>query len=118
MAIGRNFKESLQKAFRSLEIGVDGLDLKAEKKVDEAKLDNYLKTTCTERTIAIKIALKKGYSIEKIQEMTKLDPWFIDQILQIVEIEKEIADAAELDYDLLKKAKKNGFSDEQIAGTP
>ncbi|MCK4564618.1 MAG: carbamoyl-phosphate synthase large subunit, partial [Verrucomicrobia bacterium] len=114
MAIGRNFKESLQKAFRSLEIGVDGLDLKAEAKVDETKLDNYLMTTCTERTIAIKIALKKGYTTEKIQEMTFLDPWFIDQILQIVEIEKELVDAAELDYDQLKHAKKNGFSDEQI----
>ncbi len=114
MAIGRNFKESLQKAFRSLEIGVDGLDLKAEKKVNSDKLDAYLTTTCTERTIAIKMALKRGYSIEKIQGMTHLDPWFIDQILQIVEIEKEVADAKQLDYDLLKKAKKNGFSDEQI----
>ncbi len=114
MAIGRTFKESLQKAFRSLEIGVDGLDLKAESKVDASKLDQYLQTTCTERTIAIKMALKKGYSIEKVHEMTHMDPWFIDQILQIVEIEKEIADAVELDYDLLKKAKKNGFSDEQI----
>ncbi|VGO17971.1 carbamoyl-phosphate synthase large subunit [Pontiella sulfatireligans] len=114
MAIGRNFKESLQKAFRSLEIGVDGLDLKAEAKVNADKLDNYLLTTCTERTIAIKMALKKGYSIEKVHEMTHLDPWFIDQILQIVEIEKQIVDATELDYDLLKYAKKNGFSDEQI----
>jgi carbamoyl-phosphate synthase large subunit len=114
MAIGRNFKESLQKAFRSLEIGVDGLDLKAEEKLDQDRLDDYLLTTCTERTIAIKSGLKKGYSIEKIQEMTKLDPWFIDQILQIVEIEKQLVDAAELDKDLLKYAKKNGFSDEQI----
>jgi carbamoyl-phosphate synthase large subunit len=114
MAIGRNFKESLQKAFRSLEIGVDGLDLKAEAKIDESKLDSYLLTTCTERTIAIKIALKKGYSAEKIHKMTYLDPWFIDQILQIVEIEKGIVDADELDYDRLKHAKKNGFSDEQI----
>ncbi|NLX25740.1 MAG: carbamoyl-phosphate synthase large subunit [Lentisphaerae bacterium] len=114
MAIGRNFKESLQKAFRSLEIGVDGLDLKAEKRVNPDKLDTYLKTTCTERTIAIKMALKRGYSIEKIHEMTYLDPWFIDNILQIVELEKELKDAADLDYDLLKKAKQNGFSDEQI----
>ncbi|MCF7817200.1 MAG: carbamoyl-phosphate synthase large subunit [Kiritimatiellales bacterium] len=114
MAIGRNFKESLQKAFRSLEIGVDGLDLKAEAKVKADKLDSYLLTTCTERTIAIKMALKRGYSIEKINQMTHLDPWFIDQILQIVEIEKDIKDAAKLDYDLLKHAKKNGFSDEQI----
>ena len=115
MAIGRNFKESLQKAFRSLEIGVDGLDLKAEAKLDPSKLDTYLTTTCTERTIAIKAALKKGYSIKQIQMMTHLDPWFIDQILQIVEIEKEILNAKELDYDLLRTAKKNGFSDDQIA---
>jgi carbamoyl-phosphate synthase large subunit len=114
MAIGRNFKESLQKAFRSLEIGVDGLDLKAEKRVDESRLDYYLTTTSTERTIAIKMALKKGYSIEKIHEMTFMDPWFIDNILQIVEIEKEIQEAAELDYDLMKLAKQNGFSDEQM----
>ncbi|MBI9019727.1 MAG: carbamoyl-phosphate synthase large subunit [Verrucomicrobia bacterium] len=115
MAIGRNFKESLQKAFRSLEIGVDGLDLKAEAKLSPELLDTYLTTTCTERTIAVKVAFKKGYSLEKIAEMTKMDPWFLDNILQIVEIEKEIIDAAELEFDLLKKAKKNGFSDDQIA---
>jgi carbamoyl-phosphate synthase large subunit len=115
MAIGRTFKESLQKAFRSLEIGVDGLDLKAEAKVNLSRLDDYLTTTCTERTIAIKMALKKGYSIEKLHEMTFMDPWFLDQILQIVEIEKEILDAAELDEALLRTAKKNGFSDDQIA---
>ncbi len=114
MAIGRNFKESFQKAFRSLEIGVDGLDLKAEAKVDETRLDDYLLTTCTERMIAIKMALKKGYSSEKIHEMTFLDPWFIDQILQLIEIETKISEATELEYDLLKLAKKNGFSDDQI----
>ncbi len=115
MAIGRNFKESLQKAFRSLEIGVDGLDLKAEAKLDSETLDTYLTTTCTERTIAVKVAFKKGYSIEKIADMTKMDPWFLDNILQIVEIEKDLIDAKDLDYDLLKTAKKNGFSDDQIA---
>ena len=114
MAIGRNFKESLQKAFRSLEIGVDGLDLKAEAKLDDKKLDDYLTTTCTERTIAIKTALKKGYSIERINEMTHLDPWFIDQILQIVELEKEIINNEKLGRELLLKAKKIGFSDDQI----
>ena len=114
MAIGRNFKESLQKAFRSLEIGVDGLDLKAEKKINTKKLDDYLNTTCTERTIAIKVALKKGYSIEKVHKMTKLDIWFIDQILQIVEIEDQLIKSPDLDKELLLKAKRNGFSDEQI----
>ena len=114
MAIGRNFKESLQKAFRSLEIGVDGLDLKAKKKINTKKLDDYLNTTCTERTIAIKVALKKGYSIEKVHKMTKLDIWFIDQILQIVEIEDELIKSTDMDKELLLKAKRNGFSDEQI----
>ena len=114
MAIGRNFKESLQKAFRSLEIGVDGLDLKAEKKINTKKLDDYLNTTCTERTIAIKVALKKGYSIEKVHKMTKLDIWFIDQILQIVETEDKLIKSPDLDKELLLKAKRNGFSDEQI----
>ena len=115
MAIGRNFKESLQKAFRSLEIGVDGLDLKAESKIDINNLDHYLNTTCTERTIAIKVALKKGYSVNKIHKMTHLDPWFIDQILQIIEIENQIINTTNLDFDLLYRAKKYGFSDEQIA---
>ena len=109
MAIGRTFKESLQKAFRSLEIGVDGLDLKAEAKLDIDRLDDYLTTTCTERTIAIKAALKRGYSIDKIHEMTYLDPWFIDQILQIVEMEHTLEQAVALDADVLKSAKKMGF---------
>ena len=114
MAIGRTFKESLQKAFRSLEIGVDGLDLKAEAKLDTDRLDDYLTTTCTERTIAIKTALKRGYSIEKVHEMTFLDPWFIDQILQIVEVEKQLMEVSKIDADLMRRAKRYGFSDEQI----
>ena len=114
MAIGRTFKESLQKAFRSLEIGVDGLDLKAEAKLDTDRLDDYLTTTCTERTIAIKTALKRGYSIEKVHEMTFLDPWFIDQILQIVELEKQLVEVSTIDADLMRRAKRYGFSDEQI----
>ena len=114
MAIGRTFKESLQKAFRSLEIGVDGLDLKAEAKLDTDRLDDYLTTTCTERTIAIKTALKRGYSIEKVHEMTFLDPWFIDQILQIVELEKQLVEVSTIDADLMRQAKRYGFSDEQI----
>ena len=78
------------------------------------RLDDYLTTTCTERTIAIKAALKRGYSIDKIHEMTFLDPWFIDQILQIVEMEQTLEQAADLDADVLKSAKKMGFSDDQI----
>ncbi|MFC1467712.1 carbamoyl-phosphate synthase large subunit [Verrucomicrobiota bacterium] len=118
MAIGRNFKEALQKAYRSLEIGVDGLCLKAEAKIPLDQLDEYLHRTKTERTIAVKVALKQGYSVEKIAEITKMDPWFLDNIEQIVEMEREILDAPKdqpLDGDLLKMAKLYGFSDAQIA---
>ena len=78
------------------------------------RLDDYLTTTCTERTIAIKAALKRGYSIEKIHEMTYLDPWFIDQILQIVEMEQTLEQATELDVDLLNLPKKWASVDDQI----
>ena len=118
MAIGRNFKEALQKAFRSLEIGVDGLDLKAEAKVPLDRLDEWLTRTKTERCIAIKVALKQGYTVQKIAEITKIDPWFIDNILQIVEMERELLDAPKdqpLDVDMLRRVKLNGFSDAQIA---
>jgi len=118
MAIGRNFKEALQKAFRSLEIGVDGLDLKAEAKVPHDRLEEWLTRTKTERCIAIKIALKQGWTVQRVAEITKIDPWFIDNILQIVEMERTLLDAPKdrpLDRDLLRQVKLNGFSDAQIA---
>ncbi|HBA84376.1 MAG TPA: carbamoyl phosphate synthase large subunit [Verrucomicrobia bacterium] len=118
MAIGRNLREALQKAFRGLEIGVDGLDLKAEERIVKENLEHLLGLTETDRHVTSKYALKQGMSVEKISAITNIDPWFIDNIAQIVEIEKELMDAPKdqpLDRDLLKKAKMSGFSDRQIA---
>ncbi len=118
MAIGRNFREAFQKALRGLEIGVDGYDLKGEAKLDAARLDDLLAKPNAERIFAIKTALKQGRTIADLHAATAIDPWFLDNLLQIVEMEREIAAAARdtpLDPALLRRAKESGFSDRQIA---
>ena len=118
MAIGKNMKEALQKALRGLEIGIDGLGLSVEKLIDKQRIEEGLSRTTTERLFYIKYALRLGMSIEKIYEITQVDPWFLDNILQIVEMESRLLEAAKgapLDAELLKEAKEFGFSDLQIA---
>lgn len=117
MAIGRTFKEALQKAFRGLEIGVDGLGRKERERIDKKRLEDGLAKLHTERHFYIKYALDIGMSVERIAEITRIDPWFIDQMAQIAELEHEIVDAppGPLHPKLLKKAKRNGFSDLQLS---
>jgi len=119
MAIGRTFKEAFQKALRSLEIGLAGLDdLKSPPTDDELKKN--LRVPCVSRVLYIKQAIKRGKSIEEIYKLTRIDPWFLENIRQIVELEEEIKSELKLNHeessaDLLKKAKEFGFSDLQIA---
>ncbi len=118
MAIGCNLREALQKAFRGLEIGVDGLDLKAEERIIQENLEHQLSLSETDRHVTSKFALKQGMSIEKISEITGIDRWYIDNIAQIVEIEKELVDFPQdrpLPAELIRKAKRSGFSDRQMA---
>jgi len=117
MAIGRTFKEALQKGLRGLEIGHLGLDNKSDyKTIPEEKIMLRLQEPNASRVFYIKYALQKGYPIEKVCELTGIDPWFIDNILQIVELEREIQSCkGELDKGLLRKAKQFGFGDKQIA---
>ena len=118
MAIGMNVREALQKAFRGLEIGVDGLDLKAEERIVTEKLEKQLSSTDQDRHVTSKYALKHGMAAARISQLTSIDPWFVDNIAQIVEIEHEIADMPKdkpMDRELLRKAKRSGFSDRQIA---
>jgi len=122
MAIGRTFEEALQKALRSLEIGryglgSDGKDIKPEKDLILRKL----RTPNPERVFYIRYALKSGFSVERIHGLTKIDPWFIRKIKNIVEYENELKKLAEnysfeeIDEDVILKAKKLGFSDYQLA---
>ncbi|MDD5081210.1 MAG: carbamoyl-phosphate synthase large subunit [Candidatus Omnitrophica bacterium] len=120
MAIGRTFKEALQKGLRGLEIGHSGLDNKSNyKDVSDEKIMHRLKEPNASRVFYIKYALQKGYSSEKISEITGIDIWFIDNIKQIVELENEIievyAKEKKLPAGLIKEAKETGFSDAQLA---
>ncbi|MCG2714158.1 MAG: carbamoyl-phosphate synthase large subunit [Candidatus Omnitrophica bacterium] len=119
MAIGRTFKEALQKALRSLEIGLTGLDdLKYSPNEDE--LIKNLRIPNVLRILYIKEAMKRGYNVDKIYNLTDIDPWFLENIRQIIEMEAEIKEKLKLNNDkisveLLKRAKEFGFSDVQLA---
>ncbi|MBI4845816.1 MAG: carbamoyl-phosphate synthase large subunit [Candidatus Omnitrophica bacterium] len=122
MAIGRTFKEALQKGLRGLEIGHNGLDNKKKyTEIDDEKLNQRLKEPNASRIFYIKYALQRGMSVEEICRMTKIDPWFIFNINEIVLLEKEIILSSRktrgmgFDSGLLLQAKQFGFSDKQIA---
>ncbi|MCK4463144.1 MAG: carbamoyl-phosphate synthase large subunit, partial [Candidatus Omnitrophica bacterium] len=118
MAIGRTFKEALQKGLRGLEIGHSGLDNKLDyKTIPDEKIKLRLKEPNASRIFYVKYALQKGYSVDDIYQLTCIDPWFIENIREIVELEKEILSAKRypLNANLLLKAKQYGFSDKQIA---
>jgi len=111
MAIGRTFKDSLQKALRSLETGRWGLgfDLKDIANASDEEIETKLAVANCERIFWLQTAFLAGWSIERIFDTTGIDPWFLQQIYSIVEAGKNLAS---LD---LRKAKKFGFSDRQIA---
>jgi carbamoyl-phosphate synthase large subunit len=119
MAIGRTFKEALQKGLRSLEIGVSGLeDLKRD--VSEEALKEKLIFPNADRVFYIKHALKKGMSVDELYRLTRIDRWFLDNIMEIVEFEADLShfkgrQPIELPAELMRRAKEFGFSDKQIA---
>ncbi len=110
MAIGRTFKESLQKALRSLEIKRFGLiGDGADQEIDDEELTTKLSVPNAERIFWLGVAFAKGWGVEKVFSLTKIDRWFLRQIEEIVEAQKNLA---ALD---LRRIKKLGFSDVQIA---
>ena len=112
MSIGRTFRESLQKAFRSLEVGLNGLEPKIiiddDPDLSRARsLDmNTLQYATSFRLLKVREALKEGVSIDDIYKLTKIDPWFLHQIKLLVDCDKNTS---------LYNLKKNGFSDAQIS---
>ena len=125
MAIGRTFRESLQKALRGLEIGHFGLgggkkDLWGTPQQPTAdEILSKLAIPNAERIFYLRYALKHGMSVQEIHEVTDIDPWFLRSIEQIVQLENELRSYQRLEdvpEELLRRAKRNGFSDEQLAG--
>lgn len=114
MAIGRNIEESLLKAVRSLEIGTYHVEIAELSEVTDELLTEKIVKAQDDRLFYLAEALRRGYSIEELSELTKIDLFFLDKLLHIVELENELAQQVK-DTDVLKKAKQNGFSDKKIA---
>jgi carbamoyl-phosphate synthase large subunit len=112
MAIGRTFKESIQKALRGLESGKKGFD--GAEDVDEETLLQRVATPTSARLYYVKSALSRGISVERIAETSLIDPWFLNQLKEIADFEATIK-ASPLDAATLRAAKRLGFSDAQIA---
>ncbi len=114
MSIGRTFKESLQKALRSLETDSCGLD---ERAAGPDLIREKLKVPNSERLWYVAQAFREGLSVEDVHGITKIDPWFLDNIREIVELERVIrgSHSGDLDPGLLYKAKSWGFSDNRLA---
>ena len=113
MAIGRTFKESFQKACRSLEIkrfgfGQDGQD---DMSLSDADLEKLLVTPTPDRLFALPVAIQRGFSVEKMHELSKIDPWFLQQLFDMV----QESTTFEFTKDAIYRAKTLGYSDIQIA---
>ena len=115
MSIGRSFKESFQKALRSLEIGISGLEVPYEiKKKNKSELLELLKKRLPYKFLLIAECLRKNFSVKKICELTSYDVWFVNQIYEIIKLENLIKNKKlnKSDYILLKS---EGFSDKRIS---
>ncbi|MEC0265592.1 carbamoyl-phosphate synthase large subunit [Paenibacillus anseongense] len=114
MAIGRTFEESIHKAVRSLEIGVHRLFLKETDLLDKETLESRLQKPDDERLFLLAEAYRRGYSVEQLQNLTKIDWWFLNKLEGLIKYEKEIA-ASELTADLIFEIKRKGFTDRAVA---
>ncbi|UOF93818.1 MAG: carbamoyl-phosphate synthase large subunit [Bordetella sp.] len=111
MAIGRTFQESFQKALRGLENGIDGLS--NSNNCDEEKLCKELSEPGPERIWYLSSAFSQGFTLEKVYELTNIDPWFLSQIKELVDLECILRnkDISDLTHNILWKLKRYGFSD-------
>jgi carbamoyl-phosphate synthase large subunit len=125
MAIGRTFKEAFMKAFRSLELGTSGLlfgqierggdALTAEE--EDGALQRELSVPTDRRMWAVFRALERGWTVEDLHDATKIDPWFLVQFSQIVELQRSagLVGLRGMSHDLLRTLKRAGISDREIA---
>ena len=114
MAIGRSFEETVQKAIRMLDVGMNGL---VNNKISFNDLKKELKEPTDKRLFAIVEAIRQGYSIDEIYKFSKVNPWFLYKIKNVVETDKKLQKYKfqKIPTSLLMEAKQKGFSDKQIA---
>ncbi|MCX8075854.1 MAG: carbamoyl-phosphate synthase large subunit [Aquificaceae bacterium] len=114
MAIGRTFKEALNKAIRSLEQDVYGLALPDYSFLEDEEIRRRLRIPNPDRLWFISSAFRKGFSVDEVHQLSKIDPWFLENIKQIVDFEKELSEK-DLTPEILRLAKELGYSDREIA---
>jgi carbamoyl-phosphate synthase large subunit len=114
MAIGRTFQESFQKALRGLEVGVDGLNQKTK---DRETLERELGEPGPERIWYVGDAFENGLTLDEVHRLTHIDPWFLAQIKEIVDLEMELDDERleDIGKEKLRELKRKGFSDRRLA---
>ncbi len=118
MAIGRTFKESFNKGLRSLEDGQVGFGAGSPLDIDEDELVERLVRPTATRLTAVDEALTRGWDVDRVSQLTGMDPWFVDQMLQLVERRRELRACEHLHAtpdETLRAAKRDGFSDTHIA---
>jgi len=114
MAIGRTFQESFQKALRGLEVGVDGMNQRTR---DRETIETELGDPGPDRIWYVGDAFESGMTLEEVHELTRIDPWFLAQIKDIVDIEMDLDDRklADIDAGRMRELKRKGFSDRRLA---
>ena len=114
MAMGRTFQESFQKALRGLEVGVDGMN---QKTIDRERIEEELGEPGPERIWYVGDAFAQGFTVAEVHQLTHIDPWFLTQIKEIVDIELELdkRTLSDLDAATLRELKRKGFSDRRLA---
>ncbi|MET0567197.1 MAG: carbamoyl-phosphate synthase large subunit [Acidimicrobiia bacterium] len=119
MSIGRTFPEALQKALRSMENGRHGLNAdpgeQALLDTGDEELGRAIAIPTPNRIFAIAEGLRRGWGVAEVSRLSTVDPWFVDQMAEIVEVRSDVETARSGDRDVLKEAKRYGFSDRQIA---
>ena len=113
MAIGRTFQQALQKAMRGLEVGVDGLN---QMTTDREVIEKELGEPGSERIWYVGDAFAQGFTIEEVHALTKIDPWFLAQVKEIVDIELQLdtMTLGDLDAETLRTLKEKGYSDRRL----
>jgi len=118
MAIGRNFEEAIQKGLRMIGQGMHGFV--ANKEFDVKDIDEALSHPTDKRIFVIANAMKNGYTVDRIHNLTKIDKWFLEKLNNIIDLESKLEnynDTESVPDELLREAKQKGFSDFQIART-
>ena len=115
MAIASTFEGGLMKAVRSLEQNVESLHLPVIDEMSDEELDAEVRRIDDRRLFALAECFRRGRSLEELAGITRIDPWFLEGILALVEMEKELAAGADLSYDRLLAAKRMGYTDRTIA---